>query len=365
MLNRSRRGRAVQRGVRTLAGLLLASMLTEVVTPRAADAMCCLCRNCAGAAFCADAVANSLVCATLCVTAGCSSTLFDSVDVCSGGCDGGSVAPTVTPSSTPSASPSTTATATRTATASSTATASRTATATVTNTSTGSHTSTPSSTPTLTTTPTSTPTQAISGTPTETPTATPSGSPTPTAALSGHVLYYAEDRPVPAVNVALIGPAPANAMTDAAGAFGFSSVAPGMQTLQPTKQGEFDTAVTALDASYVLEYVAGLRTLDSDQLLAADVTGDGTVSALDGTRILQFAAGLITRFAVADACGSDWVFRPTPVAVPGQTLVEPQINGGVCVKGAIAYDNTFTPPASGQDFVAILFGDTTGNWEAP
>jgi len=179
------------------------------------------------------------------------------------------------------------------------------------------------------------------------------------------VLYYVDNRPVPHVVLALIGQTPATAMTDASGAFGFAPVAPGVQTLQPTKQGEFDTGVTALDASYVLEYVAGLRSFDINQVLAADVTGDGSVSALDATRILQFSAGLITQFAVANACGSDWVFRPAPVMVPGQTLIQPQINAGTCLKGAIAYDATFTPPASGQDFVAILFGDTTGNWVAP
>lgn len=167
---------------------------------------------------------------------------------------------------------------------------------------------------------------------------------------------------MPGVDVALIGGAPASATTDATGAFGFASVAPGMQTLQPTKQGDFDTAVTALDASYVLEYVAGMRGFDDDQRLAADVTGNGTVSPLDGTRILQFQAGFLTHFAVANACGSDWVFRPVPVMVPNQSLVQPQISSGTCLKGAITYNDMFSPPAAGQDFVAILFGDTTGNW---
>jgi hypothetical protein len=50
--------------------------------------------------------------------------------------------------------------------------------------------------------------------------------------------------------------------------------------------------------------------------------------------------------------------------VPGQTLVEPQIGDGECVMGAITY-TALTPPTAGQDFVAILFGDVTGNWAAP
>ncbi len=316
-----------------LARVTLASVLLAAPAARTADAMCCLCRNCVGAAFCADTAGNQVICAGLCQSAGCSSTLFDSTDTCAGGCDGGPVAPTITPIST--------ASATRTATPSATPTATVTAT------------------PTLT--PTVTPT-GPTGTPTTTPTVTLTPTPSSTPALGGHILYYAGSRPVPGVDVGLIGGAPDTAMTDATGAYGFASVAPGMQTLQPTKQGDLDTAVTALDASFVLEYVAGARSLDDDQRLAADVTGDGTVSPLDGTRILQLQAGLLIRFAVADACGSDWVFRPSPLMVPNQTLVQPQISGGTCLKGAIIYTDMFSPPAAGQDFVAILFGDATGNW---
>ena len=275
---------------------------------------------------------------------------------------------TTTP--TPSTSASTTPTATPTdtrpgaGTPTSTPTDSPTpATGTPTLTPTNPSTQTPTPSATASDTPTITPTGLATQTPTATPTETQTASPTLTPALGGRIRYYRGDLPVPGADVALSGGAPNPALTDTTGAFGFTSVASGLQTLQPTKQGDVDTAVTALDAAYVLTYVAGLRTLDDDQRLAADVTGDGTVSALDGTRILQFAAGCITRFAVADACGSDWVFRPSPTAVPGQTPVPPQITAGSCALGAITYEMV-TPPIAGQDFVAILFGDVTGNWMA-
>jgi hypothetical protein len=187
--------------------------------------------------------------------------------------------------------------------------------------------------------------------------------------------------------MSLIGGSPATAMTDASGNFGFSSVGSGMQTLQPTKQDDVNDAVTALDAAFVLQFVAGLRSFSNDQQLAADVTGDGTVSALDASLILQFQANLLGKcsittlmscsmnsdcpageiceehFPVAETCGSDWVFRPMPTIVPNQTLVQPQTSGGTCQKGAIIY-NPVTPPLQGQDFIGILFGDTTGNWTA-
>lgn len=297
MRNRSRRGRVVQHVTGAAAGLFLLFILLDAMAPRAADAMCCACRSCPGAAFCVDGLNTSLVCATLCVASGCSSTVFDSVDTCAGGCDGAPVAPTATPSNTP----------------------------------------------------------------TITATATATGTATPIPAFGGSIVYYVDDRPVPGADVALTAGTTQATVTDANGNYGFASVESGMQTLDVTKQGDFNVAITALDGSFVLEFVAGMRSFTADQRLAADVTGDGTVSPLDGTRILQLAAGLIPRFAVSLQCFSDWVFRPMPALVPNQTLVEPEIENFMCTRGAIEYGSV-TPPVAGQGFSAILFGDTTGNW---
>jgi hypothetical protein len=136
-----------------------------------------------------------------------------------------------------------------------------------------------------------------------------------------------------------------------------------------------------------LQFVAGLRTFTDDQLLAADVTGNGTVSALDASFILRFQANLLGKctvsqmmcsttddcpdgelceqhFPVADKCGSDWAFVPDPTIVPNQTLVQPVTGGASCQQGAIVYDPA-SPPVQGQDFIGILFGDATGNWTPP
>jgi hypothetical protein len=305
MRKRSRRGRVVQQVAGAVASLFIGLLFVDAMSPRAADAMCCACRTCPGAAFCVDGVNTSLLCAGLCVTSGCGSTVFDAADTCEGGCDGAPVAPTATVSSTPTI----------------TATASQTATA----------------------------------TPTLTPTVTPG--------LAGQIAYYVDNRPVNAANVTLTAGTTAATVTDANGEYGFSSVDPGAQRLDVTKLGDFNVAITALDGAFVLEFVAGQRVFTADQRLAADVTGDGTISALDGTRILQLAAGIITRFAVSVECESDWLFRPSPAVVPGQTVIQPVIDDFMCTRGAIEYDENFAPPAADQNFVGILFGDTTGNWE--
>jgi hypothetical protein len=246
----------------------------------------------------------------------------------------------------------------------------------------------PSVTPSTTQTPTPTDTPTVvTATPSATPSQTPTASPTGTPALGGQITYYNGAGPVPGVEVDLIGGSPATAMTDANGDYGFSFVGSGMVTVLPLKHDDVNNAITALDASFVLQFVAGLRTFTDDQRLAADVTGDGTVSTLDASLILQYQANLLGKcsislspcsttadcppeevceehFPVAQKCGSDWVFRPDPTIVPNQTLVQPQTGGGSCQRGAIVYDPA-SPPVAGQDFVGILFGDATGNWTPP
>jgi len=74
--------------------------------------------------------------------------------------------------------------------------------------------------------------------------------------------------------------------------------------------------------------------------------------------------GLIPSLPVSQSCGSDWAFVPLPAAASNQTLVEPQLAGGSCQRGAIEFE-PLTSDASGQDFSAIVFGDCTGNWEPP
>jgi hypothetical protein len=51
--------------------------------------------------------------------------------------------------------------------------------------------------------------------------------------------------------------------------------------------------VSSLDASYVLQFVAGTRDLTPTQQMLADASGNGVVTAFDATRILQAASGKV------------------------------------------------------------------------
>lgn len=57
-----------------------------------------------------------------------------------------------------------------------------------------------------------------------------------------------------------------------------------------------DGQLSALDASLVLQHVAGIVTLTAEQQSAADVNGDGKLTALDASLILQKVAGIITEW---------------------------------------------------------------------
>ena len=180
--------------------------------------------------------------------------------------------------------------------------------------------------------------------------------------ITGNVRYYSNDAPVPDVVVQLSdGAGLSSTSTDSSGAYGLTASGQGSCQVEPIKTGGQNGAVSALDASWILQQVVGLRQFNANQLLACDVTGDGTVSSLDAARILQLIAGMRTRLPVAEACGSDWLFVPAVGSAPGREIIGPQV-APMCTLGAIGFDGLQTP-ADAQDFLAIVFGDCTGNWQ--
>jgi hypothetical protein len=179
--------------------------------------------------------------------------------------------------------------------------------------------------------------------------------------VGGRIRYYGSDLPVAGVTVDLLGTSNHSTTTDAFGSFMFTQAVGGNRQLVPGKMGDLNDAISSLDAALTLQDAVGLTSFDPMQEVACDVTANGQVSSLDAARILQKRVGLLAEFNVANLCGGDWVFFPDPRLVGNQTLVDPQIVGGVCEAGAIEY-SPLSGPVHDQDFVAILFGDCTGNW---
>ncbi len=232
---------------------------------------------------------------------------------------------------------------------------------------------TPPPTATRTFTPPPMATHTFTPPPTQTPTFSPtpvtsaSPQPTPTSSkgrhnVSGHIHYYGDSSAMGAVNVQLTGTQGSSAVTtDSTGTFEFAAVLDGTWELQPEKQGDFMAGVSALDAARVLQAVSGVRTLGPIETVACDVTGNGTLSGVDAARILQLAVGAIDHLPVTEACASDFVFMPEPIASAVTQIVPPRFADNVCQPGGIMV-NPLSTDMIFQDFAAAAFGDCTGNW---
>lgn len=210
-------------------------------------------------------------------------------------------------------------------------------------------------------TPTPTATRTFTVPPTATATASRTATSTATAtaatpvAVSGDIRYFRDDRPV-------AGAVVAGATSATNGTYNLIGNLGSPLALSPQRSGGQRGAVSALDAAWVLQTVAGQRQLDTYERLACDVTGNGSLSTLDATRILQLAVGMATPFPAAEMCGSDWLFFPDLAGGPPPSAVMPSFAGGVCQPGAIVH-TPLTGPASAQRFRSAVLGDCTGNWQ--
>lgn len=164
------------------------------------------------------------------------------------------------------------------------------------------------------------------------------------------------------VTVDLEGASPASVQTDASGQFAFNDLGVGPWTIRPRLEGGENAGISALDAALALLHDEGTEPLGALQLLACDVNGDGLVDVADAVLIVQRRVGLIARFPVAVVCDSDWGFYPLPTPVAGGQPTLPQPGTIACQPGQIEYD-PLSGQALGQNFLAILFGDCTGNWQ--
>ena len=141
-------------------------------------------------------------------------------------------------------------------------------------------------------------------------------------------------RPVPNTTLTATGLTPPTPVsTDANGLYSMSGFSTGAYTITPSKTGQVNGIANA-DATAVAQHIVGFITLNPTQLLAADVTQNGTITSLDATYIAQYVA-LIPN---PSATGT-WRFVPSNRSYPN--VQSNQTN---------------------QDYGAVLLGEVTGNW---
>jgi hypothetical protein len=177
--------------------------------------------------------------------------------------------------------------------------------------------------------------------------------------MSGGVYYYRDDtlnqnaggepstKPVAGVSIDLTGFATGHTTSDSAGAYSFGNLFGGVTVTPASLWGgaratNLPGVIGSLDASAIARAAVQLILLTTNQRTAGDVTGDSTISAFDASYVARFAAQLVSHFPVAETTGSDWKFVPISYVFPA-----------------------IGQPETGKDFLAILYGDVTGNWSGP
>ena len=157
----------------------------------------------------------------------------------------------------------------------------------------------------------------------------------PNFTLSGKITYYAGGEGIEGVKVTLN-----NGMvtyTDKDGCYVFTGITSNYIVITPMLEGKVNNAVTATDASLILQTVTTEGELDEYQRIAADVDGDGQLTAHDASYILQKSVGKIE--GEFPGTGAEWTF----VGVKAMTL---------------------TGDMTDVDFTGVLLGDVTGDWTA-
>ncbi len=142
---------------------------------------------------------------------------------------------------------------------------------------------------------------------------------------------------VPGVLLSAAGTSSASASTDMSGAYQINNLTSGGNyTVTPSKSGDVNS-ISSFDASLVSRKTANLTTLTANQLIAADVSNDGTISSFDASLIARTASG-ISNIGIA----GQWKFAPA----------------------SRNYQN-LTANQTAQNYDAILMGEVSGNWTAP
>ncbi len=156
--------------------------------------------------------------------------------------------------------------------------------------------------------------------------------------ITGTIIYgNATGSPTPrfvsGVLLSAVGSPDVSAITSAAGTYTLGGFGSGAYTVTPTKVGGAN-GISSFDAGLIAKHVAGIQVLTGNQLIVADVSGNGTLSSFDAGQVARYTVGI-------NGFGSsgNWIFVPATRFYP-----------------------SVTSTIAGEDFIALLMGDVSGNW---
>ena len=176
---------------------------------------------------------------------------------------------------------------------------------------------------------------------TNTPTDSPTATPTAPVTISGTVTYgnaigSPATRAVPNVVLSGSGAPPVVALTDLSGAYSLSGFGSGAYDVTATKVGDDRGFINAFDAALIAQHVVGppLPVLTGNQLVVADVSGNGGITSFDAGEIANYVVQLEPIGATAT-----WRFLPQNRNYP-----------------------SVTTSITGEDYSALLMGEVSGDW---
>lgn len=155
----------------------------------------------------------------------------------------------------------------------------------------------------------------------------------------GNAIVGPSFRNVPNVLMSASGAPSVSTVTDSLGAYTLSGFGAGAYTVTPSKIGGQNGAVNVLDAALIARHVAGppLPQLSGNQLVVADVSGNGSITSFDAAEIANYVVQLLPSGSTGN-----WIFGPASRSY-----------------GSINTDLT------GQNYTALLMGEVSGNWNDP
>ena len=162
-----------------------------------------------------------------------------------------------------------------------------------------------------------------------------------TLSLSGIISYGTTPLNQAAKNVSDVtlsgsGNASVTAQSNSSGAYSFNSLAPGNYTVTPTKTGDVN-GINSTDAVRIQQYIVGSVAFTPNQLAAADTSNNGVVNSTDALRIQQYIVQTPSNHIVGQ-----WRFLP-----------------------ASKNYSSLSASLSGENYIAVLMGEVTGNWTPP
>lgn len=172
--------------------------------------------------------------------------------------------------------------------------------------------------------------------------------------VKGRITYYSNDHNVEDAVVSLTGVGDYTDVTNSSGKYEFSNIPYGNYTNKPGKEEDIEDAISPYDASRVLQYYVGLVKFSPYQRIAADVSGNCGITPYDASLILQNWVGLIPKFPVMPDTTHYWTFVPESFQIDDDNW---------CAAPDYLKYEPLNSELDDQDFVGIIYGDPSGNWD--